>query len=111
MRIVGLFVKAMQHVQATQAGFGCRLVGAAVAPFVLASAYLVLTRWPWYRFTASSDYAALVVSLLAGAALVAMLPIRPLHRVLSLLVYVPAVGVLLFFYTFWFIAIVFHDAL
>jgi len=101
----------MEQAEPRQSGFGWRLAGAAVAPFVLASAYLTLTRWPSYRFTTFSDYAGLAVSVLAGAAFVAVLPIRPLQRVLSLLIYVPVLAVLLFFYTFWFIAVVFHDGL
>jgi hypothetical protein len=77
----------------------------------VASAYLFLTRWPSYRFTTFSDYAGLGVSVLAGAAFVALLPMRRMHRAVALLLYIPVVAVLLFFYTLWFIAVVFHDAL
>jgi hypothetical protein len=101
----------MEQIETRRRGFGWRLIGAGMAPFVLASAYFVLSRWPSYRFTTFSDYAGLSVSVLAGAAFVGVLPIRPLHRVLSLLVYVPLLAIVLFFYTFWFIAVVFHDGL
>jgi hypothetical protein len=95
----------------TRQRFGWQLVGAAIGPFVVASAYLFFTRWPSYRFSTVSDYVGLAVSVLAGAAFVAVLPLRPLQRVLSLIVYVPVLAVVLFFYTFWFIAVVFHDGL
>jgi preprotein translocase subunit SecY len=101
----------MEHIEPRPSGFAWRLLGAGVAPFIVASAYLLFTRWPSYRFTKFSDYAGLGVSVLAGAAFVALLPIRPVQRVLSLLLYVPLVAVLLFFYAFWFIALVFHDGL
>ena len=38
-------------------------------------------------------------------------PDSPRQRVLSLLIYVPVLAALLFFYTFLFIAFVFHDGL
>ena len=101
----------MEQIETRQRGCGWPLVGAAAAPFVVASVYLFFTRWPSYRFTTLSDYAGLGVSVLAGAAFVATLPIRPLLRALALALYVPLIGAALFFYTFWFIAVVFHDAL
>lgn len=101
----------MERIEARHKGLGWRLAGATITPFVVASFYLVLTRWPSYRFTTTSDCAGLAVSVLAGSAFVALLPMSRLHRVISLLVYVPAFVVVLFFYTFWFIAVVFHDAL
>lgn len=101
----------MEHIESKPSGLAWRLAGAISAPFVVASAYLLLTRWPSYRFTASSDYAGLGVSVLAGAVFIALLPIRPAQRVIWLLLYVPLVATMLFFYTFWFIAVIFHDAL
>jgi ABC-type multidrug transport system fused ATPase/permease subunit len=109
--LVGRNSNAMQQLKTRRRGFGWRLVGAALAPFVVATAYLFVTRWPSYRFTTFSDYAALAVSVLAGTVFVAVLPIRPRQRVLSLFFYVPLLAVVLFFYTFWFIAVVFHDGL
>jgi hypothetical protein len=101
----------MEQIETRGRGFGLRLLGATVAPFVVATAYLFFTRWPSYRFTTFSDYAALAVSVLAGAVFVAVLPIRPHQRVLSLFFYVPLLAMVLFFYTFWFVAAVFHDGL
>ena len=92
-------------------GLKWRLVAAALSPFVVASVYLVLTRWPSYRFTTFSDYVAFGASVLVGSIFIATLPIRTYQRALSLLIYVPAVAALVFFYTFWFIAVVFHDGL
>jgi len=101
----------MEETAARPRGFGWRFVAAAIAPFVLASVYLSLTRWPSYRFTALSDYAGIAVSVLIGAAFIATLPIRTRYRVLALLVYIPGVAALLFYFTLWFIAVVFHDGL
>jgi hypothetical protein len=101
----------MEKIRTKQSGFGWLLVGAVVAPFSVISAYLFFTRWLSYRSTPSSDYAGLTVSVLAGAVFVAILPIRPIKRVLSLLPYVPLLAMVLFFYAFWFIAVIFDDAL
>ena len=92
-------------------GVGWKLTAAALSPFVLASAYLFFSRWPSYRFTALSDYVGLGLPVLVGAAFVAMLPFPKGLRILFVIFYVPVVAALLFFYTFWFIAVVFHDGL
>jgi hypothetical protein len=97
----------MEEIATRPRGFGWRFVAAVIAPFV----FLSLTRWPSYRFTAFSDYAGLAVSVLIGAAFIATLPIRTRYRVLALLVYIPGVAELLFYFTLWFIAVVFHDGL
>ena len=91
--------------------FGWRLIGAALVPFAMISGYLFFTRWPSYQFTTFSDYAGLAVSVLAGAVFVAILPLRPLQRLLSLVCYVPLLTILLVYYTFWIIALFFHDGL
>lgn len=101
----------MERFETRQRGFAWRLVGAAIAPFIVSSTYLFFTRWPSYRFTTFSDKAGVAISVLAGAAFVASLPMRPLQRLLSLLLYVPLVVILLLMYTFLFIAVVFHEAL
>jgi hypothetical protein len=90
---------------------GWRLAAAVLAPFAVASVYLFLTRWPSYRFTAFSDYAGLSVSVLIGAAFIAMSPIPAHLRVFSLLLYVPVVAAMVIFYGFCFIGVVFHDGL
>jgi hypothetical protein len=95
----------------TRRRFEWRLVGAVIAPFLVASAYLFFTRWPSYRFTTFSDYAGLAASVVVGAVFVAILPIRPLQRIVSLIIYVPVLAVLLFFFMLWFMASVFHDGL
>jgi hypothetical protein len=87
------------------------LVAAGLAPFAAASVHLLLTRWPSYRFTAFSDYAGLAISVLVGAVFIATLPIRVSYRVVSLLAYLPAIGTLLLFFMFWFIAVAFRDGL
>ena len=92
----------MEKVETKQIGFAWRAAVAALAPFAVESAYLFFTRWPSSRFTTFSDYAGLSVSVLAGAVFVARLPIRPVERVVLLLVYVPTFAGLLFIYSFFF---------
>jgi hypothetical protein len=99
----------MDQIETKRRRLGWLLVGAATAPFALASACLFFTRWPTYRFTTFSDHAALAVSVLVGAIFVAVLPIRSHQRVLSLFIYVPLFAMMLFFYMVWFIAAVFHE--
>ena len=99
----------MDQVTTSRKAIGWRLIAAVLMPFVVISPYLIWTRWPSYSFTAFSDYAGLGLSVLAGAVFIAILPLRPLHRVLFLIVYIPLFAVMLFFYIFWFIAVVFHD--
>ena len=108
---VGPSCRTMEQTETSQTGFAWRIACAAIAPFLVESGYLLLSRWPSYRFTTFSDYAGFVVSILAGAAFLATLPIRPLQRILSLLLYIPVLATGLFFYDFWFVAVVFHDGL
>ena len=103
--------KRMDQIETTQRGCIWRFVGAALVPFIVTSVYLIFSRWPSYRFTAFSDGAGIFGPILIGAMFIATLPIRPRLRVFSLLIYVPAFAVLLFFYTLLFIALVFHEGL
>jgi hypothetical protein len=77
--------------------------------FAVASLYLFFTRWPSDCLTGFSDDGALVMSILAGAAFVVTLPIRPAWRILSLVIYIPVLGASLFFYALAFIAIFFQE--
>jgi hypothetical protein len=87
------------------------VIAAAFTSFVAASGYLICSRWPSYKFTTLSDYAAWGVSILIGSVFVATMPIRLHQRFLWLLIYIPAVGALLFFFALAFIAAVFDDGL
>src|SRR5690242_9332242 len=88
---------------------GLRATAAVVLPFALMSVYLLLSRWPSRWFTTLSDYAAGAVSLLAGSALIATLPISREVRLLLLLFYVPMLCFLLFLYGLQFVGMVFGD--
>ena len=101
----------MDYAAVTPRGFRWRLLAAVFAPFVAVAVYLLLTRGPLHHFTDLSDYAALAASAFVGAAFVATLPIRASYRALSVFVYLPVVALLLFYFTFAFVAVVFHDAL
>ncbi len=101
----------MDQLEPKAGGFGWRLGAAAWVPFAVASVYLLLSRWPSHRFTTFSDYVAFAVSILAGAAFIATLPIRGSFRAFCLLLYIPLFAVLVVFFSLWFLAIVFHDGL
>ena len=88
---------------------GWRLTGAVFAPFVLLSAYLVFTRWPSRLDTGTGDWFALIISSLAGATFIALLPVQLVLRAALAVVYVPLSGVILFFYAFYFVGVVFGD--
>ena len=101
----------MAQIDTKKHRFRWRVIAAALAPFLAASGYLILSRWPSYKFTTFSDYAAWGGSILMGAVFVATMPI-PLHqRIRWLLIYIPVVGAVLVIYTFAFIAVVFGDSL
>ena len=101
----------MKHIYIRSKKVEWRLVGAFAAPFVVQTAYLFLTRWPTSRFNAFSDYVGIAVSVLIGATFVVILPIHSIRRSVSLIVYVPVLATLLFFYSFWLVAIIFRDGL
>jgi hypothetical protein len=101
----------MEQIEARPRGYAWRLVAAVLAPFVATSVYLFFSRWPSYHFSTFSDYAGLAVSIIIGAAFVATLPIRLSQRIVWLVIYIPVFAALLFFFTFLFIAVFFHDAL
>ena len=88
---------------------GWRLTGAVLAPLVLFSAYLFFTRWPTRLDSGGTDWIALAISSLAGAAFIALLPVQPVLRTVLAVLYVPLTGVLLFFYGFYFVGVVFGD--
>ena len=105
------FIKRMEHIETRPRDFVWRLFAAALLPFVAESAYVFFTRWPSDHFATASDYAALALSVLIGSAFVLTLPLRLSFRIVSLLFYMPVVGVLLFFYDFLFLAVVFGEGL
>ncbi len=88
---------------------GLRAVASVVTPFVLMSAYLLLSRWPSRWFTGPSDFAAGAVSLLVGSVFIATLPVSREVRAISLLFYVPGFCFLLFLYCLEFVGLVFGD--
>ena len=99
----------MEHIETRPTRFVWRLFAAGLLPFVVESTYDFFSRWPTYRFTTASDYAALAFSVLVGSAFVVTLPLRAPYRIFSLLIYIPVFCVLLFFYGFWFVGVVFHE--
>jgi len=85
------------------AGVGWRLGAAVATPFAIASLYLLISRWPSDHSTNLTDYAALSICVLAGAAFIATLPIRSHWRILALILFIPVTAVMLAYYAFWFL--------
>ena len=75
------------------------------------SAFCLLAEWARDRATGATGWVALGVSFVAGAILTGVVPAKPDNRPLLVIIYVLATPPLLFFYVFWFSAVVFHDAL
>ena len=91
-------------------GFAWRIVAAALLPFAVELAYVLLTRWT-HRFTPWSDIGSRAMSVLVGAWCVWGLPIALSRRVLALLFYVPVVAFLLYHYVYGIVWGVFGEAI
>ena len=87
------------------------LCAAAFIPFIPLSVYLYLIERFSFHATAFESYVALAMSVLAGAVFVMMMPISWRRRALALLIYVPILSGLLFFYALWFIGVFFGDGI
>jgi hypothetical protein len=83
----------------------------ATLPFVAVSAYLVLSRWPNYKFTTFSDYFALLVSVGLFILAVSRLPLTRKRKIIIAAFGTPALLFCVALYSFAFIAIVFKDGL
>lgn len=86
-------------------------LGALVAPFVVITAYLFLTRWPAYRWSVASDYVALAVAIAVGIAGLCVAVRSPLRRLMGSVVYVCAAAFVLFWYSLAFVCSTFGDCL
>jgi nitrate reductase NapE component len=62
-----------------------------------------------FLLTTFSDYAALAVAVVSGSVFVATFPVRPNQRLLWLAIYIPLLSVVLFVFSFCFIALVFQE--
>jgi hypothetical protein len=91
--------------------FTWRVVAAMLLPFAVESAYVLLSRRPSSRFTATSDFAAFALSILIGAVFIWTLRLRLSRRVLALLLYIPVVAGSLFLYLLMLGAVFFGDGL
>jgi len=80
-------------------------------PLVVSTIYLVVSRWPSRWFTATSDYAALGISVALGGAALFFVFSRPWQRWVGLAIYVPVAAVLLAVYGLFFVCGVFGDCL
>jgi len=101
----------MTQAENTSPDFTWRVAAATLLPIAMESLYFISSRWPSSRFTTASDFTALALSVLIGAAFVWSLPLRLSRRIFALLLYIPTGSAVLFFYTFVLAALVFGDGL
>jgi len=80
-------------------------------PVALMSAYLYVSRRFYLAGGALADYIAIGVAIAGGAWVLWAAALDRQRRINIMLVYVPAVAVALFFWSFWFIAAVFREGL
>lgn len=86
-----------------------RWLTVVLVPFVIASVYLWLSRWPTRWFTGSSDCIALAVAVAAFVIGVLALPMGRRKKILIAACGAPFVAVALFIYFFVFVGIAFGD--
>jgi hypothetical protein len=84
-------------------------VGAAFGPFLVGSAYLMLSRWPKGLFTTTCDWVALAVSVLIGASFILCMPLGLSFRIFLICLYVPLFACLLLLYGLYFVGFVWGD--
>ncbi len=85
--------------------------GAAVLPFGMFAAYLLVTRSGTPRFTIASDYLAFAIATAVGATCLWRW-VRGAHwRLSAMVVYALACSATLFISTFWFLCAVFDECL
>lgn len=100
----------MQLNQTKLTGIIWRLLSAAVIPFVVISAYLLLKGWLFHgasRPIWETDF-AFAVAVISGCAMLLTMPIRLTFRVCCLPLYAIIIWLLLVPYTLLFIAVVFR---
>ena len=84
---------------------------ATAAPFVIATTYLILSRWPSRWWSPASDYLALSAAIVAGVAGLCLLVRDTRDRVIASIVYVGAAAFVLFWYSLSFVCSAFGDCL
>jgi hypothetical protein len=82
-----------------------------IAPLVITSLYLTVTRWPSRWFTETSDYSALGFSILVGVFGITMFPWSVTKKFISVIFYTPVAIVFIGYYALSFVCIVFGDCL
>jgi len=87
------------------------IAGALLGPFIAASIYLIITRWPSDNYTGYSDHMGLGFSILVALIFVVKLPISITKRVIALLAYIPVLIIALFFYSVVFLCAFFGACL
>ena len=89
-----------------------RLVAAValvIAPIAVTSLYLVFSRWPQRSFTVTSDYVALGIAVVVGAAALPVVVRGHWQRIVAMAVYLPVAFAVVTVYSFFFVCIFFGD--
>lgn len=80
-----------------------------LGPIAVASLYLGLSRWPQRWFTPASDYIALGIAVVIGAAAVLVVAAGYWQRVLAIAVYLPVAVAVVTIYSIFFVCLAFGD--
>lgn len=104
----------MQDTKSSKQSVALCLVAAVLAPIAVISlfwSYVGSTYHASDAHAASSATPAFLVAIACGGFFLCRLPIRWAFRLLCLLIYIPVAYAALFFYTLYFLAVVFHFAI
>lgn len=93
-----------------EARWAAAIVGAMMTPFALMSAYFAAAGPGEVRY-ASLDLPAMVLAVLAGSVFLGMLRIGKPWQLGLTLAYIPVMGFLAFWYSLWFVCVLFNDCL
>ena len=80
-------------------------------PVIIATLYFSLSRWPLSWFTTSTDYIAVLISLLVGLVGIKLKPWNIKTKTITSLIYVPVVIVGISFYGLVLICALFNSCL
>jgi hypothetical protein len=90
---------------------GLLAAGAVSLPFMIFSAYMIVSRWPKPWFNTPSDYIALGIATAGGAICMWRLITHARWQLTAMVVYLPVCCAVLFIYAFWFVCTVFENCL
>lgn len=82
-----------------------------IGPMIFMSSYLLLSRWPFRWFTEITDYIGFGVSLIIGLIGLINLSVPLITKFLIAVLYIPLLGIIIFYGSFMFVCAFFGDCL